>query len=112
MFKKFKLVIVALVAALVFACAPQTASAQMTEGQAAAVGFVLGHYVSRHNRQTVIVQQAPMPQSYYVQPPMPVYNNDMHGYCAPYSGEQYYHCLGNMQRKRNEDAYIRGLTGR
>ena len=78
------------------------------------VGAILGAAVAQPHQHQVYIQPQPVyiqPQPVYIQQ-QPVYINeqDMRGYC-PYQGELYYQCLGNMQRKKNEEAYARGYRG-
>jgi len=88
------------------------------------VGAIVGAIITQPHQHPVYVQQ-PQPvyiqhqQPVYIQQPQPVYiqqqpvyinEQDMRGYC-PYQGELYYQCLGNMQRKKNEEAYARGYRG-
>jgi hypothetical protein len=106
-------------AAILANCSP--ANAQLTEGQAAVVGGIIGYVVGKDKREPVY---APSPYPTYgyphvSQPPVVIdqsqmqgYNQRDHGYCAVYLNEMYYQCLGNLQRNRNEAAYQRGLYGR
>lgn len=105
-------------AAILANCSP--ANAQLTEGQAAVVGGIIGYVVGKDKREPVY---APSPYPTYGYPhvsqphvvihPSQVqgYNPDTYGYCAPYLNEAFYQCLGNLQRNKNIDAYNRGLRG-
>lgn len=121
-----KLILSIAVAAFAFISTP--ASAQMTEGQGALVGGIIGYMIGKHNSPQPVYAQQPaysQPQAQVVQQPYVVsqppvvvqqpyvtgYNPTLHGYCAGYKNELYYQCLGNRQRQLNEEAYYRGLNG-
>ena len=106
-----------LVVALTIALSSLTASAQLFEGQAIIAGLLGGMYLGKnHMNQPNNTQQIAYPQNVYItQQPViispsqaPMYNSELHGYCAPYQGEQYAFCLGNIERQRMEAAYRRG----
>lgn len=113
---KIRIVAVTLAIVGVLSCAPATA--QLTEGQAAIVGGVIGYVIGKdksgnQTQQPVVVQQVPPQYPMYGYPvqPMPQVPYDATGGFCPYQGEMYYQCLGNLQRLRNEEAYRRGLRG-
>lgn len=112
---RIKIVCVAVAFAAILAnCSP--AHAQLTEGQAAVIGGVIGYVIGKDKRPHQVY--VPAPPMYVQQAPVIIhpsqahgYNSTDHGYCAPYLNEAYYQCLGNLQRNRNEAAYQRGLRG-
>ena len=88
-----------------------TAHAQLTEGQSAIVGGVIGYVLGKNSKPQPVygpVPQGPYGPSY---PPYPVQPQPYSGYCGGYTGEQYAYCMGNIQRIKNEEAYRRGLYG-
>jgi hypothetical protein len=96
-------------------CAPKPAHAQLTDGQSAVLGGIIGYALGKDKRE---IQYVPVYPTYVPQAPVFIhpsqvqgYNSTDHGYCAPYLNEAYYQCLGNLQRQRNEAAYQRGLRG-
>jgi hypothetical protein len=116
---KICLICSTLLLALVVSCAPKLAHAQLTDGQSAVLGGVIGYVIGKDKREPQYVPVYPSYGYHYV-PQAPVvihpsqvqgYNSTDHGYCAPYLNEAYYQCLGNLQRNRNEAAYYRGLRG-
>jgi len=99
--------------------------AQMTEGQAAIVGGIIGYVIGKNNKPQpvyanqpqIVVPQQPyygVPQQPIVVYPsqLPMYDPELHGFCAGYMDVQYAHCMGSMKRKKLDDAYQRGFTGR
>jgi hypothetical protein len=119
--KYYKHFIIAVILVLLSYFSMKPANAQLTEGQAAVIGGVIGYVIGKDKRENVYVQP---PYSIYgnpyvAQPPVVIhpsqlqgYSSETHGYCAVYTNEMYYQCLGNIQRQKNEAAYLRGLYGR
>ena len=98
---------------LVLAFMSQTpAKAHGSDGAAVTiVTGIIGYQLGQRSVQpTVIYQPIPMPYQ-----PAPAVienpNSGAYGYCGGYKNEQYYQCLGNLQRQRNAEAYQRGLMG-
>lgn len=120
MINKIRVIGATFLIALIFACSPKPVHAQLTDGQAAVIGGLIGYSIGKDRRETQYVPVYPGYGYHYV-PQAPVmihpsqvqgYNRVDHGYCAVYTNEMYYQCLGNLQRNRNEAAYHRGLYGR
>ena len=89
-------------------------NAQLSVGEAAIVGGIFGIIIGKNSVEPRIYGPVypNLPGPIYVPSSGgPMYGYDLHGYCAPYRGEQYAYCMGNIQRKLNEQAYLRGLRG-
>ncbi len=113
--KFFKTRVAVIALCLFSAIAP--AKAQLTEGQAGLLGGIIGYAIGKNHAPQPVYAVPPVQ---YVVPQQPIfihpsqvqgYNSVDHGYCAVYTNEAYYQCLGNLQRQRNDQAYRRGLQG-
>ena len=106
---KTKIIVLCLV---LFGFMSSEARAQLTEGQSAIVGGVIGYVIGKNSKPQPVYGQVP-PSGPYA-PSYPPYQPQPHqysGYCGGYTGEQYAYCMGNIQRIKNDEAYRRGLYG-